>query len=288
MFAAIAIKGLTNGVKVLEGQVPDWKMFGQRGTGNGAEGTTYGLPRFQNAAFTTRFPFGTIQLQDADIPLKISIKGWSPFIPTDEDNSSLPVGALEYAFINNTTKSLEAVFSFNTKNFLADNRDAVNKIGTTNNGFVLMQEATKDKPQAAGSFAIFTDDDHTIVDHCWFRGGWWDPLTMAWNTVRDGNTRTTAPVEKDAPGASLFVPFTLPPGATKTVRLMMAWYVPETDLQIGDVVMDDKNNCNPEHGCCAAPADLGVQNGKPNPSSNYKPWYSSRFAERGSCSKLLA
>src|SRR3954467_10944753 len=42
LFAAIAIKGLANGVKVLEGQVPDWKMFGQRGTGNGAAGTTYG------------------------------------------------------------------------------------------------------------------------------------------------------------------------------------------------------------------------------------------------------
>ena len=25
-------------------------------------------------------------------------------------------------------------------------------------------------------FAIFTDDDATVVDHCWFRGGWWDPL----------------------------------------------------------------------------------------------------------------
>ncbi len=122
LFAAIAIKGLTNGVKVLEGPVPDWKMFGQRGTGNGAAGTTYGLPRFQKAEFTTRFPFGAIQLQDADIPLKITVKGWSPFIPTDEDNSSLPVGALEYSFTNNSTQNRDAVFSFNTKNFLASGK----------------------------------------------------------------------------------------------------------------------------------------------------------------------
>src|SRR4051794_37261260 len=186
LFAAIAIKGVANGVKVLEGQVPDWKMFGQRGTGNGAAGTTYGLPRFQKAEFTTRFPFGTIQLQDADIPLKITIDGWSPFIPSDEDNSSLPVGALEYSFTNDSTKNIDAVFSFNTKNFLATEDGAVNKIDKTTHGFVLIQEATKDKPQAAGSFAIFTDDASTIIDHCWFRGGWWDPLTMAWNTVRDG------------------------------------------------------------------------------------------------------
>jgi len=278
MFAAISLKGVPNGAKVLEGQVPDWKMFGQRGTGNGAAGTTFGLPRFRSASFNAEFPFGTVKLQDADIPLKIEIRGWSPFIPTDEDNSSLPAGALEYTFTNNTTKSIEAIFSYNTKNFLAAENEAVNKIGKTANGFVLVQEATNDKPQAAGSFAIFTDDANTIVDYCWFRGGWWDPFTMAWNTVRDGKTRATEPVEKDAPGASLFVPFTLLPGATKTVRLMVAWYVPESDLHIGDIVMDEKKDCSPESGCCAAPEDLGVKNGKQSPSANYKPWYSSRFA----------
>jgi uncharacterized protein (DUF608 family) len=274
LFSAIAIKGLKNGVKALEGQVPDWKMFGARGTGNGAAGTTYGLPRFQNAEFKTHFPFATIQLQDNDIPLQISVKGWSPFIPTDEDNSSMPVGVLEYSFTNKTTQSFEAIFSFNTKNFLANTDGAVNKIDAINNGFVLKQDAVKDKPEAVANFAVFTDDDKTIVDHCWFRGGWWDPLTMAWNTVRDVKTRAAEPVEKDAPGASLFVPFTLNAGATKTVKLMMAWYVPETNMHIGEVVPKD---CNGDSGCCNAPEDLGVSNGKKSPSPNYKPWYSGQF-----------
>lgn len=278
LFAAIAIKDMPNGVKVLEGQVPDWKMFGAKGTGNGAAGTTYGLPRFQNATFKTHFPFATIELQDNDIPVQITVKGWSPFIPTDEDSSSLPVGALEYTFTNKTTHSIEAVFSFNTKNFIANTREADKKIAGTKNGFVLKQDALKDKPETEGSFAVFTDDDKTIVDHCWFRGGWWDPLTMAWNTVRDVKTRATDPVEKDAPGASLFVPFSLAAGASKTIKLMMAWYIPESNIHIGDVVTDEKKDCSPDSGCCAAPEDLGITNGKKSPSSNYKPWYSSRFA----------
>ncbi len=123
-----------------------------------------------------------------------------------------------------------------------------------------MQQPLKDKPETEASFAVFTNDDNTIVDHCWFRGGWWDPITMAWNTVHDVKTRATAPVEKDAPGASLFVPFTLAAGASKTIRLMMAWYVPESNLHIGEVV--EKNDCKPEDGCCTAPEDLGVTNGK--------------------------
>ncbi|TMI86397.1 MAG: twin-arginine translocation signal domain-containing protein, partial [Bacteroidetes bacterium] len=49
MFAAISIKGLTNGAKILEGPVPDWKKFGLRDAGNGLSGSTAGLPRFKHA-----------------------------------------------------------------------------------------------------------------------------------------------------------------------------------------------------------------------------------------------
>ena len=276
LFAAIEVKGIKNGVKVLEGPVPEWKVFGQRGSGNGDAGATYGLPRFSKAEFISRFPFGTVKLVDSDFPLETKITGWSPFIPTDEDNSSLPVGCLEYAFKNSSKQTINAVFSFNSKNFLAADHDAKNSIQPTKNGFVLVQEATKEKPYLQNSFAVFTDDSNTIVDHCWFRGGWWDPLTMAWNDVRDGKLNSREPVEKDAPGASLFVPFSLAPGATKTVRLMVAWYTPLTTLHIGEVV--NKKDCNPATGCCTGPTDLGVTNGKKNSSADYSPWYSSQYA----------
>jgi len=278
MFAAISMKGVKNGAKVLEGQVPIWKFFGQRGTGNGAAGTTFGLPRFKNAEFITEFPFCNINLQDSDVPLKVQVKGWSPFIPTDEDNSSLPVGGIEYTFVNNSSAGISAVFSYNSKNFIAANEGAQNSIKKINNGFVLNQEGSKDKPQFQASFAIFTDEANTTVDYCWFRGGWWDPLTMAWNNVRDGAVQAVEPVEKDAPGASLYVPFTLLPGATKIIRVMMAWYVPETDMHIGEVVKDEKKNCDPASGCCGSPADLGILAGKQSSSPDYKPWYSSRFS----------
>ena len=277
MFAAISVKGMKNGAKLLEGQVPEWKFFGQRGTGNGAAGSTFGLPRFKNAEFITEFPCCTINLKDSDVPLKVQITGWSPFIPTDEDNSSLPAGAIEYKFVNNGTASVSTVFSYNAKNFMAVNGESQNSIKKIDNGFVLVQNEAKDKPYLQGSFAIFTDDSNTVVDYCWFRGGWWDPLTMAWNNVRDGIVQAVDPVEKSAPGASLYVPFTLAPGGTKTIRVMMAWYVPETDMHIGEVVIDEKKNCDPASGCCGGPADLGVTTGKQSASSSYKPWYSSKF-----------
>jgi uncharacterized protein (DUF608 family) len=243
LFAALCIKGIPNGAKVLEGPVPSWKYFGPRGTGNGEAGATYGLPRFAQAAFTATFPFATIDLHDPDVPLKTTITGWSPFIPTDQDNSSLPAGALEYRFTNKGAAAIDAVFSFNTKNFLArDDDKSKNSIGSIENGFVLRQDEN--------SFAVTCDAPESIVDHCWFRGGWWDPFTMAWNTVKEGRTRDTAPVDNGAPGASLFVPFRLAPGATKTIVLRAVWSIPHSTLHIGDSLP---------------------------PSATYQPWYSGRF-----------
>ena len=101
-FAALCVKGEENVARVLEGPIPDRKYFGAPGTGNGAGGMTYGLPRFREASFLARFPFATVNLADPDIPLDVSITGWSPFVPGDADASSLPVGALEYRFKNST------------------------------------------------------------------------------------------------------------------------------------------------------------------------------------------
>ena len=198
MFAAIYVKGFTNGTKVLEGQVPDWKKFGQPNSANGSAGASYGFPRFQNTKFTARFPFALIEMHDDDIPLEVNLTGWSPFIPTDADNSSLPVGAIEYSFRNTGSSTIEAVFSFNSENFM-EQENGQNKISATTNGFVLSEEGIKEKPETKGDFAIFTNEPKTVVDHCWFRGGWWDPLTITWETIMKGETRDTDPVKRVPP-----------------------------------------------------------------------------------------
>ncbi|HEU4860691.1 MAG TPA: GH116 family glycosyl-hydrolase, partial [Chitinophagaceae bacterium] len=274
IFAAIVVKGKTNGAKILEGPVPDWKKFGRRDAGNGASGSTTGLPRFRNASFLARFPFGYLDISDNDLPLKIKITGWSPFIPTDDDNSSLPVAALEYHFVNTSAETIDAVFSFNSKNFVEVN-NGKNSISSTTNGFVLTEEGTKEKPLRT-DIAFFTDAD-AVVNHCWFRGGWWDPLTMAWNAVKNAEIKSVVPVESKAPGASLYVPMKLAAGKERTIRVMMAWYTPDTD-QVHGNIGKPKENCDLASGCCNSPSDISLDKYDNNFNEKYfKPWYSSRF-----------
>ncbi|HEY8919273.1 MAG TPA: GH116 family glycosyl hydrolase, partial [Chitinophaga sp.] len=255
MFAAIKIKG--HAPRVLEGKVPDWKKFGQRDSGLGGRGgATWGLPRFETAEFEAGFPFGKVSMKDESMPLSVSLQAWNPFIPNDEDHSGLPVGGLEYTFKNTGSSAQELIFSYHSRNFMQQ-QDAANSIGAISNGFILSSAGTQQAPSKEGHFAIFTNEGATVVDHCWFRGAWFDPLSMVWNTISDGQLRNTPPVDANAPGASLYVPFTLAPGQQKTIRLMMAWYVPHSTLRIGE--FEEKDEADHTE------------------ARYYRPWYSNRF-----------
>jgi uncharacterized protein (DUF608 family) len=261
-FAAIALKGSANVARVLEGPVPGWKLFGQPNTGNGAGGASFGLPRFREARCRVRFPFSTITLRDKDVPLEVEITGWSPFEPGDADNASLPVAALEYRFVNRSTAPVEAVFSWNARNFMAvrGNPEAVRACP---GGFVLWGGAGKDKPFEEGAFCATVSDPAVKVNHAWFRGGWFDPLTMAWKDIATAACYDRPPVTDGgpAPGASLFVPFKLAPGEAKTIVLRFAWYVGKTNLRAGKDALGPIDN--PSH----------------EQSGNYVPWYAGRFKD---------
>ncbi|MGN7783929.1 GH116 family glycosyl hydrolase [Niabella sp. 22666] len=261
MFAALSIKNMANGTRVLEGPVPLWKKFGQRDAGlGGTGGATWGLRRFRDAAFEVQFPFATISLVDDSLPLKATIKAWSPFIPGDEDQSGMPIVGLEYSFENTSKTAVEATFSYNSRNFMHQG-EVVNAIQPIKNGFILSSSGSEKFPERQGDFAIFTDTSGTLVDHCWFRGGWFDGLTMIWNKLESGTASGSPAVEKDAPGASLFVPFSLKPGEKKVIKLFMCWYVPHTKLQFGEVDPQFKEQIEKD------------------PLLQYhKPWYSSRFS----------
>lgn len=265
-FSAIHVKGYENNSKVLESAVPDYKIFGRNEGGMGVGGTTWGLPRFQEGTFSARFPFAEINLKDSDLPLDVKLVAWNPFIPDDEDNSGLPVGGLEYTFTNTSGKEIEAIYSFNTRNFMWRTNDEVSPITKMDKGFILNQNPTERNPEFEGHCAIFTDEETTKVNYNWFRGGWFDPLTMAWNHVSRGEMPEDDPV-LGGTGASIYVPFSLKPGESKTIHLYIAWYVPTSFHRIGPEATTES-----DFGDCYDPELY-----KDTPD-RYEPWYSRRFA----------
>lgn len=227
VYAAICLKGESseaNIARVVEGPIPDWKYFGRPFAARGGERCTYGFPRFRECEFSMRFPFCTVKLADKALPIRATITGFSPFTPGDADSSSIPAGTLEYTFENTSEQSIDAVFSLHSPNFMGRGT-----VGAIARGFTLNG--------SDGSFAFTVDGEEKVsVDHCWFRGGWWDPQTITWDNVQKGRIIANPPTGGGEPGASLYVPITLQPGKSQTVRLLTCWYVPKSGLKYGNRV----------------------------------------------------
>ncbi|MCL3780930.1 hypothetical protein EMN47_11105 [Prolixibacteraceae bacterium JC049] len=61
---------------------------------------------FSNVEFTGSYPVGNVKYSDETMPVNASLKAFSPFIPTDADNSGLPVTVLEYTIQNTSDRTV--------------------------------------------------------------------------------------------------------------------------------------------------------------------------------------
>ena len=266
MFSALTIKKVNkeNLTLVLEGEVLKRKIFGQNGCGEGLR-TSYGMPRFTSCDFSWEFPFCKLALSAEDCPLKAEITGWSPFIPGESDNSSLPVAALEFTFENLTNEVVEAVYSFNTTNFLKVSKGS-SQIKNTLNGFVMTEKGSDAQAWEESSFDVSCDDSESKVNPSWFRGDWFDPATIAWRDVASGECLCNPEISEGeaSPGATLYVPFKLNPGETKTINIKFSWYTPYSNLRVGSELGGD-SACS----CTCQEKDESLP--------KYMPWYAEKF-----------
>jgi len=202
-------------------------------SGDGGRGRIFGFPHFEEANFTARFPFAEVGLSDPKVPLRVGIMAWNPFVPNDADNSSLPVAGVEYRFSNPMSEPVEAVFSFHASNFMATGQpESDDRVTRTARGFVLEQPGHAEKPWDEGQFTVWIDDDAVKVNPAWFRGGWFDAMTMVWKYIQNAECIDRPVAEgKSSPGGSLYLPISLAPGQGKTVVVKWAWRVPFSNLR---------------------------------------------------------
>ena len=276
IFSAIHVRGCADGTRVLEGPPPDWKFAspwesrgeGSQNSGNGFYLKTYGLPLFGSTTFTARFPFATVDFLHDTFPLRCRLTAFSPFVPTDSQSASLPAAALRYTFTNTTGRAVEAVYSFHSHRHVISDRPRAGEdrpraqVHREGAGFVITQPATPDDPALYGEFAAWCDAPQAAVDCAWFRGHHFDDVSMLMQKIARGDTSVGEAYTEGGPstGGSLYVPLTLEPGQTRTVEVLLSWYVPASRERHGDP---------PGEPCCA---------GGGEPLATYRPWYATRFS----------
>ena len=233
-----------------------------------------GLPRFRHSEMTGNYPFVSYKLTDEVMPVDAGLEAFTPLIPLDTDNSSLPVGVLRYTITNKTDRPLTVSVAGSMANLCnISGFDLWNKPlydGKGINRFVNREKSRGIQFFPAGrketdldyfEMALLTTEKQNVsyLDD-WNEGAWWDGIQDFWNDFsadgeltpgRDlqgkGNTLHSSGISV----ASLCIKKEIAAKETTVFEFFISWYHPNR------VKSWDQNKpvCDCAPGCCE-PGDM--------------------------------
>jgi non-lysosomal glucosylceramidase len=218
----------------------------------GAEGSfapNHGLPRFFTATFDAAYPFGTVNLEDDEMPVSAKVKAFNPLIPANADDSGIPVAIIRYEITNKTPGPLSVAVAGSLDNFIgmdgaaftvSDFNHAQYPVGAKKNrntfkrsgplaGIFMTSDSVDNSLDTWGTIALTTAESGEVSYRTEFSTkGWNSNITDMWDDFSDdGNFRDEKFEKKvDVPRGALSVKFDLAPNATRTVQFLLTWNFP--------------------------------------------------------------
>lgn len=213
------------------------------GYGFGPEGTTMcGFPHFKNSEFNGEFPIATLKLWDEKFPAEIKMTAFNPFIPNDEDNSSLPSAFFEIEVKNITDEEFEYQVGLSVNNPF---KNARNESETKNGRKFLKFISNENKNDVKyGDFTVSADCEEAYVQTYWYRGAWQDAIVTYWNDFSGDEKLKDRIYENDGKGGSgtLAGVMKIKPKETKKIRFVMSWNVPNNHNYWTDFIGKEEEN----------------------------------------------
>ena len=210
-----------------------------------------GMPRLAEAVFNGIYPFGQVEFQDDELPVKITLRAYNPLIPSRHDDSGLPVAILTYKLHNPTRRRVTGTVAWSLQNCvgLASRGRDLATLGLTEPTGLgrnvneyreepglrgLYMTSLKYAPEQIGygSMALMTPNPRVTVATGWLEAGWWDRAQKVWDDfaadgVLDGPVTPTPPSDDgQSHVGTLGVHFDLAPGESDVVRFVLAWCFP--------------------------------------------------------------
>ena len=186
---------------------------------------------FSNIQFEGQYPIGDIEYKEEDFPLEVNLKAFSPFIPTNSEESGFPAVVMEYTIKNTGDKMIEAeLFGWlqNTANLFTANKNKgkhINRIVENDGNLQLICSSEGENIQDLPDFGSMT---LTLLNN---ENSWSSPYTpkdIDYNLSEvQGNDETIA--KKDL-GENLTgvlgKTVQLTPNEEKTITFIISWYFP--------------------------------------------------------------
>ncbi len=199
--------------------------------------TMAGLPNFEKCEFEGTFPMAKLALSDSNFPGNVEMEAFNPFIPTNDNDSTIPAAFFEFTVKNDTKDDLEYSIAFSQANMYCgmagvhsfEQKGDVKSIYMTNN----VHEKHENE---YGDICISTDCEEVSHQLYWYRGKWFDNLTTFWSNFKNYrriNNRTYDNVDKAIDAnmstkdvASLVAHVSIKAGESEKVRFVLSWNMP--------------------------------------------------------------
>lgn len=181
---------------------------------------------FSEVNFRGEYPLGIVNYTDAAVPLAVKLEAFSPFIPLNTDDSSLPATILQFTLRNTSAAAVEATLSGELENAVClHNR---NRAGILCNHFVKQDGATMLLCSAQAAPESVVNDSVPLEKLPDFGTMALALLGEADETSGDKSVPFTEKIS-----GSLGSKVSLAPGEIKTLTFVLAWHFPNLSVKDG-------------------------------------------------------
>ena len=214
-------------IKVLQG--PPELDYGASGH-SAARGRGEGLPCFREARFTGEFPVARVELRDRKVPLDVTLEAYSPFIPLNARDSSMPCAVLTYRLRNPGRKAVRATVYGSLANIVGPEEGRKNSRrrakGLT--ALELTNPKTRKSSPEHGSMVLATTAAESGVLTNWPAAFWRSTMVKLWEAFE--GTKKWPPKglrgSKGMDRGTISASVTVGPKRTRSVTFIIAWHFP--------------------------------------------------------------
>ncbi|MCH4887167.1 hypothetical protein EZV73_06275 [Acidaminobacter sp. JC074] len=201
------------------------------GYGHGPNrGTMSGMKHFSDHEFKGEFPIAELSFKDEKFPGAVTLEAFNPFIPSNDLDSSIPTAMFHIRVNNTSDQTLKYTVALSVTNPLksAGKNHYFNEDGL--HGITMNSRFNMKSHLQYGNVTIASDCEDTSYQEYWYRGGWFDNVTMFINDfsrfgpLKNRRFDKTRKLKKDT--ATLAGAVSVKPGESKIIKFNIAWYVP--------------------------------------------------------------
>lgn len=199
--------------------------------GQGARAATMcAYPHFKNVTFDGEFPIATVDFEDETFPALVRMTAFNPFIPGDEDASSIPAAFFEIELFNRTDREIDYRVAASLQNPFETSINRTMTVGGRQLIKLSNSGAEPDSPRF-GDLTLACDSENAEYQSYWYRGGWCDRKVMFMNEF--AGTGHLSRREYDEAGnhdiCAISVPVKLGAGEKKKLRFIISWSLPNCE-----------------------------------------------------------